>query len=36
MILARKLVAGAAEVASLGLFFGMIWVWAALLAGPQV
>lgn len=36
MIVARKLAAGMAEVVSLGLFLGMIWVWAALLSGPQV
>jgi hypothetical protein len=36
MIVARKLAAGMAEVLSLGLFLGMIWVWAALLSGPQV
>lgn len=36
MIIARKLAAGLAEAASLGLFLGMIWVWAAVFAGPQV
>jgi hypothetical protein len=36
MTVARKLAAGMAEVVSLGLFLGMIWVWAALLSGPQV
>lgn len=36
MILARKLAAGLAEAASLGLFLGMIWVWAVVLSGPQV
>lgn len=36
MVLARKLALGFAELASLGLFFGMIWVWAALLSGPSV
>jgi hypothetical protein len=36
MIAARKLVAGLAEILSLGLFLGMVWVWAALMAGPRV
>ena len=36
MIVARKLAAGIAEIASLGIFLGMIWVWAALLSGPNV
>lgn len=36
MIIARKLVAGLTEILSLGLFLGMIWVWAALMSGPQV
>ena len=36
MIVARKLAAGIAEIASLGLFLGMIWVWAALLSGPHI
>jgi hypothetical protein len=36
MIVARKLAAGLAEIASLGIFLGMIWVWAALLSAPGV
>lgn len=36
MIVARKLAAGLAEIASLGIFLGMIWVWAALLSAPNV
>jgi hypothetical protein len=36
MIVARKLVAGLTEILSLGLFLGMVWVWAALMSGPQV
>ena len=36
MIAARKMVAGLAELASLGLFLGMIWIWAALLSGPHI
>jgi len=36
MIVARKLAAGIAEIASLALFLGMVWVWAALLSAPNV
>lgn len=36
MIVTRKLFAGLAEILSLGLFLGMIWIWAALLSGPNV
>ncbi len=36
MLIARKLMAGAAEFFALALFVGMIWVWAALAAGPKV
>jgi hypothetical protein len=36
MTVARKLAAGIAEIASLGLFLGMVWVWAALLSGPNI
>lgn len=36
MIAARKLLTGLAEILSLGLFLGMVWVWAALMAGPGV
>jgi hypothetical protein len=36
MITARRLAAGVGEIVSLGLFLGMIWVWAALFSGPQV
>ncbi len=36
MLIARKLIAGAAEFFALALFLGMIWVWAALAAGPSV
>jgi hypothetical protein len=36
MIAARKLAAGLAEILSLGLFLGMIWIWAALLSAPGV
>jgi len=36
MIVARKVVAGLTEILSLGMFLGMIWVWAALLSAPQV
>ena len=36
MTAARKVAAGLAEIASLAVFLGMIWLWAALLSGPQV
>lgn len=36
MFMARKLAAGLVELMSLGLFLGMIWVWAVALSGPQV
>ena len=36
MLIARKLMAGAAEFFALALFGGMIWVWAALAAAPGV
>jgi hypothetical protein len=36
MILVRKLAIGAVELASLSLFLGMVWLWAALLAAPSV
>ncbi len=36
MLIARRLAGGFAELLSLGLFLGMIWLWAALLGGPQV
>lgn len=36
MIAARKVAAGVAEIASLGMFLGMIWLWAALLSAPHV
>jgi hypothetical protein len=36
MTAARKLAAGVAEIASLGVFLGMIWLWAALLSAPHV
>ncbi len=36
MIVARKLAAGLAEILSLGLFLGMIWIWAALFTAPGV
>jgi hypothetical protein len=36
MIAMRKVAAGLAELASLGLFLGMIWLWAALFSGVQV
>jgi len=36
MTAARKLAAGLAEIASLGVFLGMIWLWAAILSGPHV
>lgn len=36
MIATRKLLAGLAELLSLGLFLGMVWVWAALMAGPRI
>ena len=36
MIAARKFAAGFAEIASLGVFIGMIWLWAALLSSPHV
>ena len=34
MVVARKFVAGLAELASLGLFLGMIWLWAAAFSVP--
>lgn len=37
MVAMRKVAAGLAELASLGLFLGMIWLWAALfsaVSGP--
>ena len=36
MIAARKVAAGFVEIASLGVFLGMIWLWAAILSGPHV
>jgi hypothetical protein len=36
MLIARKMVAGTAEIMSLGLFVGMVWLWAAVIAGPNV
>ena len=36
MTVARQLAAGIAEIVSLGVFLGMIWVWAALLSAPNV
>jgi len=36
MIVMRKVAAGLAELASLGLFLGMIWLWAALFSVVQV
>ncbi len=36
MIAARKLAAGLAEILSLGIFLGMIWLWAALASSPGV
>lgn len=36
MMIARKMVAGTAEIMSLGLFVGMVWLWAAVIAGPNV
>jgi hypothetical protein len=36
MLIARKMVAGTAEIMSLGLFVGMVWLWAAVIAGPGV
>jgi hypothetical protein len=36
MAVARKLAAGLVELASLGLFFGMVWLWAALASAPNV
>jgi hypothetical protein len=36
MIVARKVAAGIAEIASLGLFLGMVWVWAALFCAPGI
>lgn len=36
MLIARKMIAGTAEIMSLGLFVGMVWLWAAVIAGPGV
>jgi hypothetical protein len=36
MAIARKLMAGAVEFFAIGVFVGMIWVWAALASGPGV
>lgn len=36
MIVARKMVAGSAEILSLGLFVVMVWLWGAVLSAPQV
>lgn len=36
MVLARKLMIGATEIASLGVFVAMIWVWAVLASAPGV
>ena len=36
MLIARKMVAGTAELLSLGVFVGMVWLWAAVMAGPGV
>jgi hypothetical protein len=34
--MARKVAAGIAEIASLGMFMAMIWTWAAVFAMPGV
>lgn len=36
MVIARKMVAGTAEILSLAVFVAMIWLWAAVIAGPGV
>ncbi len=36
MTVARKFAAGFAEIASLGVFIGMIWLWAAIFSAPHV
>jgi hypothetical protein len=36
MIVARKMFAGSAEILSLVVFVVMIWMWGAVLSGPQV
>jgi hypothetical protein len=36
MVAVRKVAAGLAELASLGVFLGMIWLWAALFSSAQV
>ncbi len=36
MTAARKIAVGLAEVASLGVFLGMIWLWAAIFSFPHV
>lgn len=36
MSVAVKLIQGIVEIGSLALFAGMIWLWAALAAGPGV
>lgn len=36
MVIARKMVAGTAEIFSLGIFVAMIWLWSAVIAGPGV
>ena len=36
MTTARRVAAGVAEIASLGLFLGMIWLWAAAFSAPGI
>lgn len=36
MVVARRMLAGVAEIMSLGVFVGMVWLWAAVASAPGV
>lgn len=36
MVIARKILAGTTELAALGVFVGMVWLWGAVLSSPGV
>lgn len=36
MALAGRMLAGMAEIMSLGVFVGMVWLWAAVVSAPGV
>lgn len=36
MVVARKMFAGTAEILSLGVFVGMVWLWGVVMSAPGV